>query len=517
MSPTEREQRLKFLKFSEQDCQLLKALRLLFEQNVSAIEDAFYEHLLGFPETAQLLKDHTTVERLKKLQRDYLLRITEGKFDDAYLEDRFRIGKAHERVGLPPRWYLLAYNRYFDLFTPLIFQFYIAEPKKAEESLIALHKAFMLDASIAMDAYLASDRYRHLRQLESIVNDSADTIYMLDSQDRFRAWNLTAERVFGWKAAEIIGKPFTTIVPPEKIQDGEMDRITRALREQGRYHFETERLAKDGRRVPVDVSCSVLRDPQGNVIGRSSITRDITERHRLEQAKLQAERLAVIGTMAAKLAHEIRNPLSSVNMNIELVRYEIETLAKQNPSAGDEARTLLRSIESEVKRIQRVTQDYLKFARIPKPRRERVALGEVLGQRLMFMQSLFKAQNVELVTDFDASMPMIFADEEQIWQAVLNLVQNSIDAMTNGGKLTVSLTGDGTDTVLKVSDTGKGMREEEREKLFKPFFSTKQSGTGLGLPLSQQIVAEHGGAIVCESEPGKGTTFIIRLPQESVG
>src|ERR1700687_1405011 len=124
MSPTEREQRLKFLGLTARDAELLKALRPLFEKQVTAVENAFYEQLLAFPETARLLRDHTTVERLKKLQRDYLMRITEGNFDEAYLADRLRIGKTHERVGLSPRWYLLAYSIYFKLFVPLIREFY---------------------------------------------------------------------------------------------------------------------------------------------------------------------------------------------------------------------------------------------------------------------------------------------------------------------------------------------------------------------------------------------------------
>src|SRR5664280_358467 len=153
MAATEREQRLKFLGLTAHDAELLKALRPLFEQHIVAIEDAFYDQLLAFPETAQLLSDHTTVERLKKLQRDYLLRITDGNFDDAYFADRLRIGKTHERVGLSPRWYLLGYNIYFRLFVPLISEFYKSDTDRGYESIVALEKAFMLDASIAMDAY----------------------------------------------------------------------------------------------------------------------------------------------------------------------------------------------------------------------------------------------------------------------------------------------------------------------------------------------------------------------------
>ncbi len=512
MSPSEREQRLRFLGWTDRDAQLLREFRPVLEKHVGAVEDAFYDHLLRFQETADLLRDHTTVERLKKLQRDYLLRLAEGNFDEAYFADRLRIGRTHERVGLGPRWYLMAYNLYFKLITPLIRDHFIGDTGRALETIVALEKAFMLDASLAMDAYIASDRYRHLQQLESIINDSGDVIFSLDNELRFRSWNRAAEQVFGWSASEILGKPFKTLVPPEILQTGELARIERDMRETGHSHFETVRLTKDGRRVPVEVTVSLLRDPQGNPIGRSAILRDITERKRLEEEKLRAERLAVIGTMSAKLAHEIRNPLSSITLNIELIRDEVAALTKGNPDAGKESRALLESLDSEVRRIQRVTEDYLKFARLPRPVRDRIQLNEVLEQGLAFLDSLFQATGVTVRAELDPSLPALHADESQLWQAVLNLVRNAIEAMPNGGTLTVRTETRDDSVVLTVADTGKGMTEAERAQVFTPFFSTKAGGTGLGLPLTQQIIHEHGGQIRCESAPEKGTTFIIELP-----
>ncbi len=512
MAPSERETRLRFLSLTEHDQALLKALRPLLEQHVTAIEDAFYEHLLQFPEAAQLLRDRTTVERLKHLQREYLLRLTDGVYDDKYFADRLRIGQAHERVGLSPRWYLLAYSHYFKLITPLIRAHYANDPARADDSVLALEKVFMLDASLAMDAYIESDRYRRLRQLESIVNDSADVIFALDNELRFRSWNRAAERIFGWREADVLGNSFTMLMPPELVQAGEMERIDRHVDKEGYYHFETVRLAKDGRRVPVEVTVSLLRDPQGNMIGRSAILRDVTERKALEEEKLRAERLAVIGTMSARLAHEIRNPLSSITLNIDLVGDEIGTLAKDKQSDAEEARSLLRSIDSEVRRIQRVTEDYLQFARLPKLHHDMVSLNEILSQGVAFMQSLFEATGVTVETGLDPSVPSIHADEGQLWQAILNLIRNALEAMPKGGALTIRTSFEKSTIVLTVADTGKGMTEHEREQIFKPFFSTKVGGTGLGLPLTQQIITEHGGRVQCESVQDRGTTFVIELP-----
>ncbi len=512
MTSGECKQRLAFLGLTQQDAQLLQALRPVLEPQVNAVVEAFYAHLLKFPATAELLRDAATVARIKQIQQDYLLRITDGNFDEAYFADRRRIGQAHERVGLGSRWYLMESGLLFNLLTPLIRQHFAGDNERADATVAALAKAFSLDASLATEAYIASDRYRHLQQLDSIVNDSADVIFSLDMEGHFRSWNRAAEQVFGWRAEEILGRHLREIIPPELLRQGELVQIERDILGHGHCHLETLRLAKDGRQVPVEVMVSLLRDPHGNPIGRSAILRDITERLRLEEDKLHSERLAVIGTMSARLAHEIRNPLSSVTLNLELIRDEVTALTKQNPTAGGEARELLRSLDSEVKRIQRVTEDYLKFARLPRPRCQPVVLNDLLDQQLGFMSSLFATNHVKLVMEFVPDLPVLQADEDQLWQAVLNLIRNALEAMPTGGTLTVrTATRDGK-VVLSVADTGKGITEEEHQHLFKPFFSTKVGGTGLGLPLTQQVVAEHAGTVYCESAPGTGTTFVIELP-----
>ena len=509
MTSTERERRLKFLGLTPADAELLRALQPVLVEHSAAVVDAFYEHLLAFPETAELLRVPAVVARLKTMQRDYLLRIATGNFDEAYFADRRRIGQTHERVGLSSRWYLLEYSLLFNLLVPLIRQHCTS---RADATIAALEKVVMLDASLVTEAYIAHDRYRHLQQLDSIINDSADVIFALDIEGHFRSWNRAAERVFGWRAEEMIGRHLSEIVPPDLLQQGELKQIEAAILAQGQCHLETIRLAKDGRPVPVEVTVSLLRDPQGNPIGRSAILRDITERRRLEEEKLRSERLAVIGAMSARLAHEIRNPLSSITLNLELIRDEIETLTKNNTNAGKESRVLLRSLDAEVRRVQNVTEDYLKFARLPRPRCQPVVLNDLLDQQLGFMASLLGATHVKLVTEFAGNLPVIQADDGQLWQAVLNLIRNALEAMPGGGTLTVRTATRDDWVVLSITDTGKGITEEERTQLFKPFFSTKVGGTGLGLPLTQQVVAEHAGTIHCESEPGRGTTFVIELP-----
>jgi len=154
------------------------------------------------------------------------------------------------------------------------------------------------------------------------------------------------------------------------------------------------------------------------------------------------------------------------------------------------------------------------FTRLPKLQRKPVKLNDFLRQKLAFMDSLFKNAGVQCHTDFDAALESIRADPAQLWQAILNLVKNGVEAMPDGGVLAVSTRCDNGHALLRVTDSGKGMTEEQQQQLFVPFFTTKPKGTGLGLPLTQRILNELGAQIECASAVGHGTTFTIRFPLE---
>ncbi|MGP8237536.1 MAG: sensor histidine kinase [Limisphaerales bacterium] len=246
----------------------------------------------------------------------------------------------------------------------------------------------------------------------------------------------------------------------------------------------------------------------------AALQNEIQERKRLQAAKVQAERLAMVGTMAAQVAHEVRNPLGSITLNLDLIHKEVNKLGDNNGHSSIEGRTLIEDMRKEVSRIQRVIEDYLQFARLPKPQRQPVNLNDFLSQKLDFHRAVLERAGVTLRTHFDPALTAVNADAEQIWQAVLNLVRNSREAMPEGGELTIGTWRDGRRVLLRVSDSGKGMNPAQLRRVFEPFFTTKSEGTGLGLALVQQIVSEHGGHIECESASGQGTTFTIVLPLE---
>jgi len=244
----------------------------------------------------------------------------------------------------------------------------------------------------------------------------------------------------------------------------------------------------------------------------AALRAEMEERKRLEHAKLQAERLALIGSMAAQVAHEIRNPLGAISLNLDLIGEEINACATSNAHPSDECYMLLREMRLQVLRIHQVLKEYLRFGRMPKSERAVLSLNGLLEEKLNFVQPLLDQKNVELSRTVDPNLPPVQADAEQLWEALLNLIRNAVDAMPAGGNLTVSAERNGADALVSIRDSGRGMTEEEARNLFVPFFTTKSDGTGLGLAYAQQVISEHGGRIDCATVPGKGSTFSVQLP-----
>ena len=244
----------------------------------------------------------------------------------------------------------------------------------------------------------------------------------------------------------------------------------------------------------------------------AALRAEMEERKRLEHAKLQAERLAVVGSMAAQVAHEIRNPLGAISLNLDLIGEEVNANASPNAHPSGECQMLLREMRLQVLRIHQVLQEYLRFGRMPKSERAVLSLNDWLEEKLNFVQPLLDQNHVDLRRKLDPDLPPVQADADQLWEALLNLIRNAVDAMPAGGNLTVSANRSGAEALVSISDNGRGMTEEEARNLFVPFFTTKGDGTGLGLAYAQQVISEHGGKIDCSTARGKGSTFSIQLP-----
>ena len=231
------------------------------------------------------------------------------------------------------------------------------------------------------------------------------------------------------------------------------------------------------------------------------------------EALMRAEQLAAVGRISAQVAHEVRNPLSSIGLNVELMQDAFERATFESPVDAREARELLAAVTREVDRLTEVTEQYLRMARPPQPSLEPTDVTEVLASVLDFSREELERAHVEVVRELAEEPPQALADEGQLRQVFLNLLRNAREAMPDGGRLTIATRVHERDVEVAIQDTGRGMNESVRSRIFEPFFTTKEDGTGLGLAVCQQILKAHGGSLGCNSEPGQGTTFSVRLPR----
>lgn len=224
-----------------------------------------------------------------------------------------------------------------------------------------------------------------------------------------------------------------------------------------------------------------------------------------------AERMAAVGRMAAHVTHEIRNPISALGLNVELLEEELAMMTEE----ATEARQLLRAIRGEVDRLAGLSEQYLSLARRPTRQLEPGDVGEQIVALLAFLRPEIERSSIQCRTEVEPGLPEVALDEAQLRQALLNLVRNAREAMAGGGELVVRVGRAEGGVEVLVDDTGPGIPEEVRASIFAPFFTTKKQGTGLGLAVTREIIDAHGGRISCETRPERGTRFRIWLPASS--
>ena len=230
-----------------------------------------------------------------------------------------------------------------------------------------------------------------------------------------------------------------------------------------------------------------------------------------QSALLQREQLATVGKMSAQITHELRNPLSSIGLNSELLMEELEQESVAAPQLSG-ARDLLQNIIAEVERLKEITEDYLRFARLPIPERYMVDLNHTAAELLEFVRSEMDKAKVKTRLDRDPSPTTAYVDPNQVRAALLNLMRNAREAMPGGGHIVVRIRSLSGGVTVDVTDSGSGIKPEVMERLYEPFFSTKPQGTGLGLSMVREIMEAHGGAIRVDTPPSGGTQFSLTFP-----
>jgi PAS domain S-box-containing protein len=377
--------------------------------------------------------------------------------------------------------------------------------------------------------------------LAAIVESSEDAILSKTMAGIIQSWNQAAERLYGYTAAEVIGQSITLLIPPDLADDFPMimARLTRGERIE---HYETQRVTKDGTRLDVALTISPIRESTGQMSGASVIARDITarkqmeaalqtayatleqrvaertaalreemaERQRLEREVQRAEHFALLGRLAAGVSHEIRNPLSAIYLHVDLVE---EELRQPSPESTTTMADALTEIKTQLARLDDLLQDYLSLARVATSERIPQDLGALVHAWAQEWRRLPAPHRVMLRVEGLADLGTVAVHPSTLRRALLNLVQNALEAMPEGGTLTLRGAGTATHVQLQVCDTGSGIPAAQLGQIFEPLHTTKPEGTGLGLYITREIVAAHGGQVMVESVVGQGTTFTLTLPR----
>jgi len=232
-----------------------------------------------------------------------------------------------------------------------------------------------------------------------------------------------------------------------------------------------------------------------------------------QQELLVAERMATVGRLSLKVAHEVRNPISAIELNAEMLE---DIVRERSDEDMKEAVGLVTAIRDQVTALDALTEEYLAFARFPRPHFEEESVNHLVQELADFVRPVASRQGLTLRVEVDPNVPMMEIDRGLLRQAVWNLVKNGLETLSSGGELTIGSRFDGEGVEIAVSDTGEGIPDDVGPRLFEQFFTTKPQGTGLGLSITRQIAEEHGGELRWANRAGRGATFTIRLPIKKV-
>jgi PAS domain S-box-containing protein len=351
---------------------------------------------------------------------------------------------------------------------------------------------------------------RSQSRLAAIVESSDDAIISKDLNGIITSWNKGAERIFGYKPEEIIGKSILLLIPPELHADETM--ILARIRAGERInHFQTVRLRKNGERLDASLTVSPIRDRQGKVIGAAKILRDITQQKKLESALHTTERLALVGRLAATIAHEINNPLEAVTNFIYI--------ARNSPEISEQTRQYLESADRELRRAAHIAQQTLGFYR-DTSQPVLLDVSRMVEDVLAIYERKFKYKQLCVEREIEPEMK-ICAWQGELKQVLSNLITNALDASKEGGRIVIrarssrNIETGNPEIRFTIADNGLGISNETKGNLFRPFFTTKKTvGTGLGLWITKDLLEKRGGRISLRSRCSdpSGTTITFCLP-----
>ncbi len=350
--------------------------------------------------------------------------------------------------------------------------------------------------------------------LNNILESLTSGVIVVDQEFQVTTYNPAAEHLTGHSMSSApgryLGSLFDTDVFEHLIQEIQSE-------EAGPFTVDREWLRPSGETFNFRISASPVMEQSGARIGTVLVLQDLTQVKRLEEEAARNQRLVAMGEMAAGIAHEIRNPLGSIELCGSLLKKDLQEDEDKLP--------LVENICSSVSNMDRIISSLLMFAKSPQPSRQKCDLNALMEELLEFSANLVIPEEIRIQSNFEAGPMIGIGDHDLLKQVFLNLIRNGIQAMPNGGELNLSTKRAVQDPdfsnaekeprhyiAATVSDTGEGMHPEKLRKIFHPFYTTKDKGTGLGLAIAHNIIKAHQGMIDVDSQPGKGTRFTVKIP-----
>jgi len=356
-------------------------------------------------------------------------------------------------------------------------------------------------------------------RLTAIIESSDDAIIAKDLNGVILSWNKAAERLFGYTASEVFGRPITVIFPPDRIEEEAviLDRIRCGERVD---HYETARRRKDGRIIDVSATISPIRDASGKVTGASTTLRDLTGRNIRDQRILElqtelahVQRLNELGQVVSTLVHEINQPLTAINNYVNACRRLVTT------GDQDRVRAVLERIADQTNRTREIVKRIRDFVKKRDVQMRAENLSQVIEEAIGLTRASVRDGGLTLTAAVEPPEVRVQIDKVQVQQVLFNLLRNSIEAMQGRPRRElVVATGrvQGGMVEISVADNGPGLPDEVRKRLFQPFVTTKANGMGVGLSVCRAIVESHGGRLWADEHTGKGTVFRFTVRQTEV-
>lgn len=391
------------------------------------------------------------------------------------------------------------------LFLVAFFTGYLAQQVRVQKREWETIEKVRKDLQVRLDKATHSEEiaYEKLLSLyeynENILQSIDQGVMVVDLFGRVTVFNRGAERVTGYKSEEIC---------EETLSDwkglGNLHQILMRTEDTSIEGEEIEITKSNHEEIPAELSTSFLKDAHGIRSGTIVLFKDLSQVKELKERLLRSERLAILGQMAAYVAHEIRNPLNSINGFSQLIQQKVKN--------GDQIRDYAEVIMKEAGRVDQTIEEILDFLRFKKPNLRETDVHQILKESLPSFAETAQERDVHILEKFDQDLPRIQADDHQLRQVFTNLLSNAMDSLDRGGEIRLVTQKEDHKLRIRIEDTGKGIADKDLPYIFNPFFTTKEKGTGLGLSIVRKIIEDHGGDIRADSLEGKGTTFTIDFP-----